>query len=77
MIGFILSYISAFMLGMLVQGIFWYNSWEEIIKKETKTSRTLHKTLDHRNNQLAQMMRLIDDLGGDEMRRQAQEIFEW
>ena len=77
MIFIMLSYLSAFILGMLVMGIFWHNSWEEMIKKETKTSRTLHKTLDHRNNQLAQMMRLIDDLGGDEMHRQAQEIFEW
>lgn len=77
MIGFLLSYISAFILGMLVMGLLWYNSWEDIIKKETKMSTQLYKELDHRNHQLGQTMELIDDLGGDEMRRQAQEIFEW
>ena len=34
MILLILSYLSAFILGMLVMGVLWYSKWEEIIANE-------------------------------------------
>lgn len=77
MINFILSYINAFMLGMLVMGVFWYNKWEEIIANEKKTSTKLYKENMHCYDQLAQADRLINDLGSEEMRRQFEEILEW
>ena len=38
MILFILSYLSAFILGMLIMGVLWYSKWEEIIANEKKIS---------------------------------------
>lgn len=77
MILFILSYLSAFILGMLVMGVLWYNEWEEIIANEKKTSTKLCEENTHCYNQLAQVDRLINDLGSEEMRRQFEEILEW
>lgn len=77
MILFILSYLSAFILGMLVMGVLWYNEWEEIIANEKKTSIKLSEENMHCYNQLAQVDRLINDLGSEEMRRQFEEILEW
>ena len=77
MILFILSYLSAFILGMLVMGVLWFNSWEEIKINEQKTSTKLCKENMHCYDQLAQVDRLIDDLGSEEMRRQFKEILEW
>ena len=77
MILFILSYLSAFILGMLVMGVRWYNEWEEIIANEKKTSMKLCEENMHCYNQLAQVDRLINDLGSEEMRRQFEEILKW
>lgn len=77
MILFMLSYLSAFILGMFVMGVFWYNSWEEIKINEQKTSTKLCKENIHCYDQLAQADRLINDLGSEEMRRQFEEILEW
>ena len=77
MILFILSYLGAFSLGMIVMGVFWYNSWEEIKINEQKTSTKLCEKNMHCYNQLEQVDRLINDLGSEEMRRQFEEILEW
>ena len=77
MILLILSYLSAFILGMLVMGVLWYSKWEEIIANEKKISIKLYKKNIHCYNQLAQVDRLINDLGSEEMRRQFEEILEW
>lgn len=77
MILFILSYLSAFILGMLVMGVLWYSKWEEIIANEKKISIKLYEENIHCYNQLAQVDRLINDLGSEEMRRQFEEILEW
>lgn len=77
MILFILSYLSAFTLGMLVMGVLWYSKWEEIIANEKKISIKLYEENIHCYNQLAQVDRLINDLGSEEMRRQFEEILEW
>ena len=77
MILFILSYLSAFILGMLVMGVLWYNEWEEIMANEKKISIKLYEENIHCYNQLAQVDRLINDLGSEEMRRQFEEILEW
>ena len=77
MILFILSYLSAFILGMLIMGVLWYSKWEEIIANEKKISIKLYKENIHCYNQLAQVDRLINDLGSEEMQRQFEEILEW
>ena len=77
MILFILSYLSAFILGMLVMGVLWYSKWEKIIANEKKISIKLYEENIHCYNQLAQVDRLINDLGSEEMRRQFEEILEW
>lgn len=77
MILFILSYLSAFILGMLIMGVLWYSKWEEIIANEKKISIKLYEENIHCYNQLAQVDRLINDLGSEEMRRQFEEILEW
>lgn len=77
MILFILSYLSAFILGMLVMGVLWYSKWEEIIANEKKISIKLYEENIHCYNQLAQVDRLINDLGSEKMRRQFEEILEW
>lgn len=77
MILFILSYLSAFILGMLVMGVLWYSKWEEIIANEKKISIKLYEENIHCYNQLVQVDRLINDLGSEEMRRQFEEILEW
>lgn len=77
MILFILSYLSAFILGMLVMGVLWYSKWEEIIANEKKISIKLYEENIHCYNQLAQVDRLINDLGSEEMQRQFEEILEW
>ena len=77
MILFILSYLSAFILGMLVMGVLWYSKWEEIIANEKKISIKLYEENIHCYNQLAQVDRLINDLGSEEMRRQFEEILKW
>ena len=77
MILFILSYLSAFILGMLVMGVLWYSKWEEIMANEKKISIKLYEENIHCYNQLAQVDRLINDLGSEEMRRQFEEILEW
>ena len=77
MILLILSYLSAFILGMLVMGVLWYNEWEEIMANEKKISIKLYEENIHCYNQLAQVDRLINDLGSEEMRRQFEEILEW
>ena len=43
MILFILSYLSAFILGMLIMGVLWYSKWEEIIANEKKISIKLYE----------------------------------
>ena len=77
MILFILSYLSAFILGMLVMGVLWYSKWEEIIANEKKISIKLYEENIHCYNQLAQVDRLINDLGSEKMRRKFEEILEW
>ena len=77
MILFILSYLSAFILGMLIMGVLWYSKWEEIIANEKKIRIKLYEENIHCYNQLAQVDRLINDLGSEEMRRQFEEILEW
>lgn len=77
MILLILSYLSAFILGMLVMGVLWYSKWEEIIANEKKISIKLYEENIHCYNQLAQVDRLINDLGSEEMRRQFEEILKW
>ena len=77
MILFILSYLSAFILGMLIMGVLWYSKWEEIIANEKKISIKLYEENIHCYNQLAQVDRLINDLGSEEMRRQFEEILKW
>lgn len=77
MILLILSYLSAFILGMLVMGVLWYNEWEEITANEKKISIKLYEENIHCYNQLAQADRLINDLGSEEMRRQFEEILKW
>ncbi len=77
MILFMLSYLSAFILGMIVVGVCWYNKWEEIIVNEQKISTKLCKENMHCYDQLAQADRLINDLGSEEMRRQFEEILKW
>ena len=77
MILFMLSYLGAFILGMLVMGVLWFNSWEEIKINEQKTSIKLYKENMHCYDQLAQADRLINDLGSEEMRRQFEEILKW
>lgn len=77
MILLILSYLSAFILGMLVMGVLWYNEWEEIVANEKKISIKLYEENIHCYNQLAQVDRLINDLGSEEMRRQFEEILKW
>ena len=77
MILFILSYLSAFILGMLIMGVLWYSKWEEIIGNEKKISIKLYEENIHCYNQLAQVDRLINDLGSEEMQRQFEEILEW
>ena len=77
MILFILSYLSAFILGMLVMGVLWYSEWEEIMANEKKISIKLYEENIHCYNQLAQVDRLINDLGSEEMQRQFEEILEW
>ena len=77
MILFILSYLSVFILGMLIMGVIWYSKWEEIIANEKKISIKLYEENIHCYNQLAQVDRLINDLGSEEMRRQFEEILEW
>ena len=77
MILLILSYLSAFILGMLIMGVLWYSKWEEIIANEKKISIKLYEENIHCYNQLAQVDRLINDLGSEEMRRQFKEILEW
>lgn len=77
MILFILSYLSAFILGMLIMGVLWYSKWEEIIANEKKISIKLYEENIHCYNQLAQVDRLINDLGSEEMQRQFEEILEW
>ena len=76
MILFILSYLSAFILGMLIMGVLWYSKWEEIIANEKKISIKLYEENIHCYNQLAQVDRLINDLGSEEMQRQFEEILE-
>ena len=77
MILFILSYLSAFILGMLIMGVLWYSKWEEIIANEKKISIKLYEENIHCYNQLAQVDRLINDLGSEEMQRQFEEILKW
>lgn len=77
MILFILSYLSAFILGMLIMGVLWYSKWEEIIANEKKISIKLYEENIHCYNQLAQVDRLINDLGSEKMRRKFEEILEW
>ena len=77
MILFILSYLSAFIFGMLIMGVLWYSKWEEIIANEKKISIKLYEENIHCYNQLAQVDRLINDLGSEEMQRQFEEILEW
>lgn len=77
MILLILSYLSAFILGMLVMGVLWYNKWEEIIANEKKISIKLYEENIHCYDQLAQVDRLINDLGSEKMRRKFEEILEW
>ena len=76
MILFILSYLSAFILGMLIMGVLWYSKWEEIIANEKKISIKLYEENIHCYNQLAQVDRLINELGSEEMQRQFEEILE-
>ena len=61
MILFILSYLSAFILGMLIMGVLWYSKWEEIIANEKKISIKLYEENIHCYKQLAQVDRLIND----------------
>lgn len=77
MILFILSYLSAFILGMLVMGVLWYSKWEEIIANEKKISIKLYEENIHCYDQLAQVDRLINDLGSEKMRKKFEEILEW
>lgn len=77
MILLILSYLSAFILGMLVMGVFWYSKWEEIIANEKKISIKLYEENIHCYDQLAQVDRLINDLGSEKMRKKFEEILEW
>lgn len=77
MILLILSYLSAFILGMLVMGVLWYSKWEEIIANEKKISIKLYEENIHCYNQLAQVDRLINDLGSEKMRKKFEEILEW
>ena len=76
MIFYLLSYLFAFLLGMFIMGIMWLNSWERIKEKETQVSSIYQETLAFRSNQLAQMTKLVDDLGSEEMHRQAEEILD-
>ena len=77
MILLILSYLSAFILGMLVMGVLWYNEWEKIIANEKKISIKLYEENIHCYDQLAQVDRLINDLGSEKMRKKFEEILEW
>lgn len=77
MILFILSYLSAFILGMLIMGVLWYSKWEEIIANEKKISIKLYEENIHCYDQLAQVDRLINDLGSEKMRKKFEEILEW
>ena len=77
MILLILSYLSAFILGMLVMGVLWYNEWEKIIANEKKISIKLYEENIHCYDKLAQVDRLINDLGSEKMRKKFEEILEW
>lgn len=77
MILLILSYLSAFILGMLVMGVLWYSEWEKIMANEKKISIKLYEENIHCYNQLAQVDRLINDLGSEKMRKKFEEILEW
>lgn len=77
MILLILSYLSAFISGMLIMGVLWYSKWEEIIANEKKISIKLYEENIHCYNQLAQVDRLINDLGSEKMRKKFEEILEW
>lgn len=77
MITYICTCFFGFLLGMIIMGLLWYNSWEEIKVQEAKERNTIRKRLIHQNEQLGQIARLIDDLGSEEMKRQSQEILEW
>lgn len=77
MILLILSYLSAFILGMLVMGVLWYNEWEKIMANEKKISIKLYEENIHCYDQLAQVDRLINDLGSEKMRKKFEEILEW
>lgn len=77
MILLILSYLSAFILGMLVMGVLWYSEWEKIIANEKKISIKLYEENIHCYDQLAQVDRLINDLGSEKMRKKFEEILEW
>lgn len=77
MILLILSYLSAFILGMLIMGVLWYNEWEKIMANEKKISIKLYEENIHCYNQLAQVDRLINDLGSEKMRKKFEEILEW
>ncbi len=77
MILLILSYLSAFILGMLVMGVLWYSEWEKIMANEKKISIKLYEENIHCYDQLAQVDRLINDLGSEKMRKKFEEILEW